>query len=244
MRAKSLLSMLFATAFLATPAIHATPAADSPAYQTRTPAETNLGDILQDLQKIRSSDTHLYLLIWTPSAFWAKAMHANGENPDSKANGKLLALFDNYNVVVSMKTKQDIADEDEYASQEELRKSLRLIGDDGKGYAPLDDKRLGKEMKLITAMLATVLRQIDEKNADQMHILVFPGKDDGGKRFANATTDGSLRFDIDGQRFVYRLPLGSLLKPRIDPVSGESFPGNYGYNPYTGVKLDAGPALK
>ena len=41
-----------------------------------------------------------------------------------------------------------------------------------------------------------------------------------------------------------KFPLGSLLKPRIDPVSGESFPGNYGYNPYTGVKLDAGPALK
>lgn len=244
MRAKPLLKTLLATAFLVASAIRPAPAADSPAYVTRTPAETNLGDILQDLQKIRSSDTHFYLLIWMPPAFWAKALQSNGENLDSKANRKLLALFDSYNVVVSMKTTQDIADQDEYASQEELRKSLRLVGDDGKGYAPLDDKRLGNEIKLITAMLATVLRQIDEKNADQMHILVYPGKDDGGKRFANATSDGSLRFDIDGQRFVYRLPLGSLLKPRIDPVSGESFPGNYGYNPYTGVKLDIGPVSK
>lgn len=244
MRAQTLFQILFAASLLAVQPSHATPPADPPSYQMRTPAETNLGDILQDLQKFRASDTHFYLLIWMPSAFWAKAMQSNGDDPGSTQNRKVLALFDNYTVVVSTKTRQSFGEEDEYAGQDELRKSLRLLGDDGKAYSPLDDKRLGSEMKMIAAMLKTVLNQIDEKNADQMHILVFPGKDGAGKRFADATADGSLRFEIDGQRFAYRLPLGSLLRPRIDPVSGESFPGNYGFNPYTGNKLDAGPASK
>ena len=74
MRAQTLFRILFAASLLAVRPSHATPPADPPSYQMRTPAETNLGDILQDLQKIRSSDTHFYLLIWMPPAFWAKAL--------------------------------------------------------------------------------------------------------------------------------------------------------------------------
>ena len=35
----------------------------------------------------------------------------------------------------------------------------------------------------------------------------------------------------------YRLPLGSLFPPAVDPKTGESFPGNYHFNPFTGDKL-------
>jgi hypothetical protein len=35
----------------------------------------------------------------------------------------------------------------------------------------------------------------------------------------------------------YRLPIGSILPPALDPKTGESFPGSYHFNPYTGGKL-------
>ena len=37
--------------------------------------------------------------------------------------------------------------------------------------------------------------------------------------------------------FRYRLPLGSVLPPRFDPNTEETFPGNYNYSPFTGAKL-------
>lgn len=241
---RSLLSLLLGAALAIGGSPSTATAAEGTGYQVRPVADTSLGDILQDVQKIRSSESHLYLVIWTPSAFWAKAMQSSGENLESKEIRRTLALFDTYTVVVGMKTTQDIGGDDEYADAEELRRLLRLIGDDGRPYAPLEGKEINGEMKLMIAMLGQMLRQIDEKNADQMHILVFPGKDAAGKRFGDATAAGSLRFEMDGQQFVYRLPLGSLLKPKTDPGTGESFPGNYDYNPYTGAKLETAPASK
>ena len=83
-------------------------------------------------------------------------------------------------------------------------------------------------MKMIAAMLKTVLKPDRREERGTRCTSSCSQQDGAGKRFADATTDGSLRFEIDGQRFAYRLPLGSLLRPRIDPVSGESFPRQLG----------------
>ena len=47
----------------------------------------------------------------------------------------------------------------------------------------------------------------------------------------------SCRVRLGKKKYDYRLPLGSVLAPRYDPDTGEQFPGNYFFNPYTGTKL-------
>jgi hypothetical protein len=39
------------------------------------------------------------------------------------------------------------------------------------------------------------------------------------------------------QTYRWRTPLGSLLPVKVDAKTGEEFPGNYSFNPYTGEKL-------
>ena len=46
---------------------------------------------------------------------------------------------------------------------------------------------------------------------------------------------------LNGLPFRYHLPLGSILPAVVDAHSGESFPGNYHFNPFTGDKLVPAP---
>jgi hypothetical protein len=73
-------------------------------------------------------------------------------------------------------------------------------------------------------------------------ILVFPGVDKKGHRTVEPTKEGTLIVHVGKTATRYKLPLGSLLPPMIDAKSGEAFPGNYHFNPFTGDKLSPAPA--
>lgn len=47
---------------------------------------------------------------------------------------------------------------------------------------------------------------------------------------------------VNDQALRYHLPLGSVLPAVVDPRTGDSFPGNYHFNPFTGEKLTPAPA--
>jgi hypothetical protein len=53
----------------------------------------------------------------------------------------------------------------------------------------------------------------------------------------DAMQAGTMQVKLFDQSFKWRTPLGSLLPLRVDAKTGEEFPGNYGFNPYTGEKL-------
>ena len=75
-----------------------------------------------------------------------------------------------------------------------------------------------------------------------MEIMLVPATNKAGARIADATKDGSFSVHVNDLSFRYHLPLGSILPPAVDPRSGDTFPGNYHFNPFTGDKLGPAPA--
>jgi hypothetical protein len=73
-----------------------------------------------------------------------------------------------------------------------------------------------------------------------MHFILFPAKDNKGKAIADATKEGSFKVIVGSEEFNFHLPLGSVMSPKYDPKTGEKFPGNYKYNPFTGTELISG----
>lgn len=84
-----------------------------------------------------------------------------------------------------------------------------------------------------------MLAQITGQIGQNMHVLVFKGTDAEGKRLLDPMQPGNFRVMLGEEVFAYRLPLGSMLPPLFDADSGERFPGNYVYSPFTGKKLVA-----
>jgi hypothetical protein len=67
--------------------------------------------------------------------------------------------------------------------------------------------------------------------------VVFPAKADG-KPLIDALQTGSVQVSLYDQTYRFRTPLGSLLPVKVDAKTGEEFPGNYSFNPFTGEKLN------
>ncbi len=71
-----------------------------------------------------------------------------------------------------------------------------------------------------------------------IQFVVYPSKQ-GGQRLIDPKKPGSFDYTLFDQTYHWRLPLASLLPPKIDPKTKEEFPGNYDFNPYTGAKLSS-----
>jgi hypothetical protein len=69
-----------------------------------------------------------------------------------------------------------------------------------------------------------------------LELVIYPAKVDG-KLVVDASQSGTLQLKLYEETFKWRLPLGSLLPAKVDAKTGESFPGNYQFNPFTGNKL-------
>jgi hypothetical protein len=54
---------------------------------------------------------------------------------------------------------------------------------------------------------------------------------------------GTFAIEYRGKSHKWRLPLVALLPPMVDAKSGEEFPGNYLFNPFTGEKLTDAVAM-
>ena len=59
----------------------------------------------------------------------------------------------------------------------------------------------------------------------------------GGRKILSAKSKGEFDYRLYDQTFHWKLPLGSLLPDKVDPETGETFPGDYVFSPYTGRKL-------
>lgn len=120
----------------------------------------------------------------------------------------------------------------------EVMKDTFLMLADGARIAPLADDGMPSELKLLTDIFKPVLGSYLGQFGRMLEPVVFrvPDQPDGRPLSAGGTGRFSIR--VVGQEFLWRLPLGSLLPPMFDPDTGDRFPGNWLFNPYTGRKLE------
>ena len=73
-----------------------------------------------------------------------------------------------------------------------------------------------------------------------MQVLLFPAYGNDGIRIADAKEEGSFTVElIGGEAFTWRLPLGSVLPPKVCPVDGEQMSGVWTYCPRHGAELES-----
>jgi hypothetical protein len=87
-------------------------------------------------------------------------------------------------------------------------------------------------LKMMKPVTANMMGQLGQG----MHFIAFPGTDDS-KLLLDAKKPGQFVVKMGAKEFAFRLPIGSVLPPKMDKETGERFPGNYEFNPFTGKKL-------
>ena len=126
--------------------------------------------------------------------------------------------------------------------REELVAALSLTTSGGAKLEPLPESDLSPDTINLFAMMKPILGNMLGQFGKGIEFICFAGKDAQGEHLTDPTKEGFFTIDYGGKTYAWRLPLGSLLPPMFDPETGERFPGNYLYNPYTGKRLVARPS--
>ena len=201
--------------------------------------QTDYMALVKDIQMMSKVGERLTIVMWMPEQYWEASL---GSNPRLTQVGKeeFLDAVRPYTIVAVVDAKVGITGALSFS--ETLAADVKLEDDAGNVYEPIDPQAQSGDIKNMLQTLKPVFANAMGPFGAHLEVLVFPANRKDGKRIADPIKDGFLVVRVADQRFRYRLPLGSLLPAMIDKRTGETFPGNYHFNPYTGDKLGLAPA--
>lgn len=122
-------------------------------------------------------------------------------------------------------------------SKEEIVSNLSLSIGKGNKMLPLPETALKSDAKKLFAVMKPLMGNMLGQFGQGLVFVCFQGKDDNGERLLAPKSSQTFVINYSEDIYNWRLPLGSLLPVKIDEVTGEEFPGNYIYSPFTANKL-------
>ena len=198
----------------------------------------DLQKIVQDSQRLAQSGNQMTMVLWMPPAFWEASID-NNPTITADARQQILSALGDYSVFAVVRAKSGLGGVVEASSKDEILKNAKLeIG--GKLIEPVAPEAISPAAQTLLATLKPSFAGMLGSFGKSMELLVYPNRQDG-KPLLDEHKAGAFRYTLYEQAFNWRLPLPSLLPPRVDPKTSEEFPGNYEFNPFTGGKLKPAP---
>lgn len=198
----------------------------------------DLQKLVQDSQRTVQSGNQMTMVLWMPPAFW-EASIANNPMITAEARQQILSALADYSVFAVVRAKTGMGGIVDASTKEDLLKNAKLeIG--GTLIEPVAPDAISPAAQTLLATLKPSFAGMLGSFGKSMELLVYPNRQDG-KPLLDEHQAGAFRYTLYEQVFNWRLPLPSLLPPRVDPKTHEEFPGNYEFNPFTGAKLKVAP---
>jgi hypothetical protein len=199
-----------------------------------TASAVNLQELVIETQRTAQSEGQITMAWWMPQQFWEESMKANPAVP-AEARDQVLAALGDYTIVAMMRAKAGATGLTDVQSKADLVKNAQFEIN-GKAIAPLAPEQIAPGAQLVLSQLKPALASMVGQVGQSLELVIYPAKADG-KLLVDAAQSGTLQIKLYDATFKWRLPLGSLLPAKVDAKTGESFPGNYQFNPFTGTKL-------
>lgn len=196
----------------------------------------DLQALVRDTQKMVHEEHQLTLVWWIPDEFWRATLSAN---PDMSASGieRVVKTVHAYTLVAVMKGTLGSFGAMTYEREQTIRSELAILDSSGKQYKPLDEADVGPDLQNLLTMMKPILGNMMGPMGKNIDFYTFPANTSDGKPFANPKKDGNFTVQLGEQKFQWRLPLGSLLPPKICPQCGEKLSGAYKFCPFDGTAL-------
>ena len=119
-----------------------------------------------------------------------------------------------------------------------LRASARLRLGDRAPRAIVREEDLPDGVRIVAQTMRPLMAGMLGKFGDSMEFIVFSDADEHGESLADPRGGGGVTVSFDKEVFAWQLPLISLRPLRIDRATGDTFPGDYDFSPFTGHKLE------
>lgn len=204
------------------------------------PQEVKLDQLLRDTQKSTLDKENVEIVWWIPPEYWIAAL-SQQPGVSAELRDEFVGMFSQFNIVATVRTGTGAQNFGSFVSQEDTLAHLVLTDPRGGAHLPLPADGLPAQLTATLDMVRPLLASVMGPLGSHLHFVVFPGRDAAGTRLVDPLDSGRLGVKTQVATYAFRLPLGSLLPPLHDPATGEAFPGDYQYNPYTGAPLQPAP---
>ena len=194
----------------------------------------NVQDIVRETQRMSMADGRVEMVWWIPTQFWEESLKTSPMVTDA-ARQQVVAAMADYTVIAVMSARTGVGGLSDVQPKAEMLRNLQLTVN-GKPVDPLPPEQIAPVTMVLLAQMKPAIAATAGQVGQGIEFVTYPGKVDG-KPLLDATLTGSMAVTFYGKTYQWHLPLGSLLPPRVDKSTGDEFPGNYLYNPYTGRKL-------
>jgi hypothetical protein len=190
--------------------------------------------LVRDTQITSENPNELTMVWWLPEQFWQATLR---DRLPANHVEEVLKVVRRYTMIAVVDGRIGPLGGMSFIPEEAVRTNVTLKDAAGVNYAPLGESSIDPDMKNLVQAMKPVVANMLGPIGQNTHFVLFPSKSADGRLVADPTSKGTLWVIVGGKEFRYRLPLGSLLSPKYDPGTGETFPGNYNFNPFTGTKL-------
>lgn len=196
----------------------------------------DLQRLLLDTQRTVQDPSSIIMVWWIPTEYWGAVLKDNpGITPE------VLKQFETTlgSYMLFAVAALDIGPMGGMTSRgrPKIEANSQLLMD-GKPVPLLTDKEIGADAQNFVSMMKPMMANMLGQFGQGMEFMLYPNPATKGGAKISAVNEGQFAYKSFGNEFKWRLPIGSLLPPRKDPATGEEFPGDFKFNPYTGGKLD------
>ena len=197
--------------------------------------DIRLDRLAQDTQRTYLGEDTMELVWVIPPVYWEASAAQQGLT--DAARKQFTTQLEDYLLVAMVRGKVGMVGIDAFADGDAMFDELRIVDASGNAHAPIAPSRVPTQLKNLLSILRPVMANTLGPMGDNMHFAVFNARDGKGKPLIDPRANSRVQVRTSINTYPFRTPLGSLLPERHDPKTGESFPGDYHYNPYTGGAL-------
>lgn len=202
-------------------------------------AQENIVDInalTQETQKMSQKADEMTFVWWIPEEFWG-ASFAQDPNTTVAQAEEFIKILRPYTVIVVVDGKIGAFGGVTYMPEAAIRDSIQIKDSKGARYLPLSEGAIDADTKSLLSMMKPLFANMLGPMGQNMYFFLFPSNNKEGQKIADAKKEGSFSVEMGEREFRWRLPLGSLLPPKICPTCGEKLSGAYKFCPWDGSKL-------
>ena len=200
----------------------------------------NVQNMVQETMKFDRDDGVFRLIWWIPTEYWEESFKTAPNMTDAQRQ-EFYKVVTNYVVIAVIDAKTSMLGSLTANPRDVILSKISLTAGASEPMKPLADTEISGDAKNLFSMMKPVLANLMGQFGNSMEFIFFKGIDDRGVHLLDPTRQGLLTINYDSSKYAWRLPLGSLLPAQYDAQSGEAFPGNYIFSPFTGTKLTPKP---
>lgn len=201
----------------------------------------DLERLIAETQRMSEVPDRITLVWWIPEAYWQAAFDRDPTITRADADA-FLEMMRPYHLFAVVDGTIGMLGNAKFTPPDEVGRTIRLETPNGRRFAPLMPDALDQGATIVMSLFKPIIASMIGPMGDNMFLAVFPAYDHEGEPLLDLLSKGSFTLTVADQQFRFNLPLVSILPPKYDPVTGEQFPGNYIYSPFTGNLLVADPA--